>query len=101
MAHQKINSLKIELKVYPGSKKQSIECISFQDNVISLKVHVHAQPENGKANKAIIDLLSDYFSVPKSKIQLQSGATSRNKILFIPEISDKNLEHIPKQLSLC
>ncbi|MCE2992800.1 MAG: DUF167 domain-containing protein [Alphaproteobacteria bacterium] len=101
MEQQTINNLKIQVKVYPGSKKQSIECLSFSGTLISLKSHIHAQPENGKANKALIDLLSDYFSVPKSKIQLHSGATSRNKVLLIAEISDKNLEHIPKQLSLC
>jgi uncharacterized protein YggU (UPF0235/DUF167 family) len=42
-------------------------------------------PENGKANKAVINLLSIYLKIPKSKIKISKGNTSNKKII---EISD-------------
>ncbi|MDZ4322962.1 MAG: DUF167 domain-containing protein [Alphaproteobacteria bacterium] len=48
-----------------------------------LRVKVTAVPEDGKANDALIKLLGAFFKVPKSKISLIRGATSRIKHLEI------------------
>ncbi len=40
-----------------------------------------AVPEDGKANKALIALLSKTVKIPKSSIKFISGETSRKKIL--------------------
>lgn len=45
----------------------------------NLKVKVHAPPVDGKANKELIDFLSEIFDVPKSHIEILSGETSSNK----------------------
>lgn len=50
-----------------------------------LRVKVTAVPESGKANEALIKLLSAFFKVPKSKISVIRGATSRIKHLEIQE----------------
>ena len=34
---------------------------------------VHAPPQQGKANKALIELLANYFSVPKSSVRIVRG----------------------------
>ena len=44
-----------------------------------LKARVRAVPEDGKANAALVALLSDMLAVPKSAIRIASGATSRLK----------------------
>ncbi len=44
-----------------------------------LKARVRAVPEDGKANAALIALLSDVLAVPKSAIHIASGAASRLK----------------------
>ena len=44
-----------------------------------LRVRVTAVPENGKANEALIKLLSKTFHLAKSKIVLIRGETSRVK----------------------
>ena len=44
-----------------------------------LLVKVTAAPDKGKANAAILSLLSASIGVPKSALQLVSGETSRNK----------------------
>lgn len=47
------------------------------------KVYVTVAPEQGKANKKMIELLSGYFKVSKSQIRIIKGEISRNKIVEI------------------
>lgn len=49
----------------------------------TLRVKVAAPPIEGRANKELIKILSDYFSVSKSKISIVSGEKSKNKIVEI------------------
>ncbi|MBI2233838.1 MAG: DUF167 domain-containing protein [Micavibrio aeruginosavorus] len=53
------------------------------DGVPILKVSVTAAPEGGKANDALIKLLSGHYNLPKSAFSLKSGATDRNKVLLV------------------
>ena len=54
-----------------------------------IKLRITAPPVDGKANKHLIKLLSKWFKVPKSTIEIKSGETGRNKHLII---------HNPSQL---
>jgi uncharacterized protein (TIGR00251 family) len=59
-----------------------------------LKAKVRALPENGKANKALVELLARHFGVARSAVHLVSGETARKKILRImgdPEDIGKKL----------
>ena len=49
----------------------------------SYKVWVKAVPENGKANRAVIGVLSEHLNISKSKISMLSGQTSSEKVLEI------------------
>lgn len=54
-----------------------------------LRVKVTAVPEEGKANEALIKLLSKVLHIPQSRISLSRGATSRIKQVEIDgEIED-------------
>lgn len=92
--------LKISLKVIPNARQNEITIEIMEEDRISAKLRISAPPVDGKANKAVIEFLSEYFDVPKSKIELKSGLTSKNK-LFI--IEDSNLSRVNKnlQLKLC
>jgi uncharacterized protein len=48
-----------------------------------LRVAVTAAPEKGKANQAIVAVLSEALGAPKSSIELVSGATSAKKQFLI------------------
>jgi uncharacterized protein len=48
-----------------------------------LRVAVTAAPEKGKANRAIVALLSQKLAVPKSSIELLAGETSTRKRFLI------------------
>jgi len=54
-----------------------------------LKISVTTVPEDGKANKALIKLLSKALKLPKSGIELVAGHTDRNKKLSLPDCADR------------
>jgi hypothetical protein len=45
----------------------------------SLTVYVREQAVDGKANTAVIRVLAEHFGVPKSRVELVSGAAARIK----------------------
>ncbi len=69
--------MKIKVRVVPNSKKAEI----IEGEV--LKVKIRSKPQKGKANKELIEVLSNYFGVPKGKIKIVSGEKSHNKVLEI------------------
>jgi len=71
----------IKVKIIPNSSKNDI---IIEDGVI--KVKVTAQPIENKANKAMIELLSKKFKVPKSNIEIVRGATAKEKTLLIKSV---------------
>jgi uncharacterized protein (TIGR00251 family) len=59
----------------------------------ALRVAVTAAPEKGKANQAIIALLSKTLGVSKSKIELVSGETSPKKRMLVTGVEIDQLRH--------
>ena len=72
-------STRLEIRVQPRSSRD--EVVALEDGKV--RVRVTAAPEGGKANKAVIALLSDVLRVAKSNIVLVKGHTGRDKILVI------------------
>lgn len=65
----------IEVKVKAGAKSRSIE--KMDDGTYKIKTPV--VPEKRRANKAVVEILSKHLDIPKSNIQLISGASSSHK----------------------
>ena len=78
----------LDLKVVPGAKKKRW----VRTDAGELKCYVTAQAVDGKANKAVIDALSDDLKIAKSKIKILTGHTARHKrieiesAISVPEI---------------
>ena len=84
----KQNILTVHIEISPNASKNEI--VPFNDSV---KIKITAQPIENKANKALIEFLSKYFSVPKSKIKITKGLTSKNKTIEFDNITvDKKNE---------
>ena len=49
----------------------------------ALKIRLTTPPVDGKANQALIKLLSKSLNIPRSRIELIQGETSRSKIFRI------------------
>lgn len=75
------NQDEITLKVFvkTGSKTPGVEGVE-EDRV---RIRVRSKPIDGEANSELIEIISEFFKVPKSKIEIVKGATSRNKIIKI------------------
>jgi uncharacterized protein (TIGR00251 family) len=74
----------IDVKVTPkSSKDQIVDCFEQLNGRILLKVKIHGAPKKGEVNENLIDFLSDELNLPKSKLQLVGGLTSRRKTLQI------------------
>lgn len=71
--------MRIYIKVTPRSSKNEVTKISEGE----YKVKITAPPVDGEANKALIEILSDYFKVAKSNIQIAGGKSARTKIVDI------------------
>lgn len=70
----------IEVKIIPNARKNSVE-----EEGSRYKVYVMAPAVDGKANKALIELMADYLDLRKSSISIVRGETSRIKFLKIDD----------------
>lgn len=77
----------LTIKVVPKSGKDEILGVENEE----LKVKVHAVPEKGKANQALIHFFSEFLNFPKSRIVLVSGEKSRHKKLLFKNIEEQDL----------
>ncbi len=71
--------MKIQIITHPNSKNPRIE----KDLLGTIHVYVNQPPLEGKANKAVIEALANYFKVKKRNILLLSGHKSKNKLFEI------------------
>jgi uncharacterized protein (TIGR00251 family) len=70
----------IAVRLTPRSTKNEVSEV-LDDG--SVKIRLTAPPVEGKANAALIDFLSDLLGVPKSKVEIVGGLTSRDKLVSI------------------
>jgi len=76
--------LRLSVRLTPNGGRDAIDGIDTDaDGNAFVKARVSAVPEDGKANKALIALLSKKLRVPKSSVSFLSGETARKKILRI------------------
>lgn len=65
----------IQILVKPNSKKEEVQ--KNMDGIY--KVSVKAPPQEGKANEAVVKILSEYFDVPRSQINIVRGLKGKKK----------------------
>jgi len=70
----------VKIKVVPNARKN--EVLGEEGR---LKVYVTSPPAGGKANKAVVELLAEFFGRKKGDIKIIKGEKSREKIVEIVE----------------
>ena len=76
--------ISIALRVTPRGACDDIDGIETLANGRSVvKVRVRAIAEGGEANRAVTELLAKALGVPKAKVRVLSGATSRLKQIAV------------------
>ncbi|CAN7305340.1 DUF167 family protein [Devosia sp. LjRoot16] len=83
------DGIRLHLRVTPNAGLDRIDGFETRDDGATvLRVRVKAVPDKGKANAAVIGLLSKMLGVPKSAVTLIAGDTTRLKTLHIAGDSD-------------
>ena len=69
----------LSVRIHPGARKNAVTGI----HDAALKISLTTPPVDGRANEALIAFLADRLQIPKARIALLSGQTSRSKSLRI------------------
>ena len=69
--------MRISVKVKANSKEERVEKVSDKEYVLRVK----APAKEGRANEAVVELLSEYLDIPKSRLIIVRGHASKNKII--------------------
>jgi len=75
----------LEVEVQPSAKRQGI--VGFNEWRGRLTVAVRAEAQKGKANNAVLHVLSTSLNIPKSQLRIVGGMTSRSKKIRIEKVS--------------
>jgi uncharacterized protein (TIGR00251 family) len=79
--------LLLPVRAQPGARKPGV----CGEQAGALKVAVSAAPQDGKANKALIELLRKALGLKRSQVELVSGQTSRDKRFVIRGLTANDL----------
>ena len=69
----------LSVRVHPGAKRNAIAGIYAG----ALKVSITAPATDGRANDALIAFIAERLEVPRARVSLIAGPTSRSKTLRI------------------
>ena len=80
----------IALEVTTGAKNDFFPA-GYNEWRKTIGCHVTAPAVEGKANRAVITLVSEKLAVPATTVSIQSGATSSQKRVLVTGIDKKDL----------
>ena len=78
----------LPVRAQPGARKAGVQ----GEQAGALKAAVTAPADQGRANKALTDLLRKVLGVKRSQIELLAGATSRDKRFLVRGLSLAELQ---------
>jgi hypothetical protein len=78
-AHDVSDGCTLSVRVHPGARKNGIT----GTHAGAVKIALTTPPTDGRANEALIGLLAELLRLPRARITLLTGATSRTKLLRI------------------
>jgi len=71
--------LRVVVHVKPGARQRKLVKLSDSEYL----AWVVSPPRRGRANKELIELISEELRIPRSKIRIIRGQSSRTKVLEI------------------
>jgi hypothetical protein len=69
----------LSVRVHPGARKNGVTGVHAE----AVKIALTTPPVDGKANEALIAFLAEALRLPRARIALVAGLTSRAKTLRI------------------
>ncbi|HSV16665.1 MAG TPA: DUF167 domain-containing protein [Tepidisphaeraceae bacterium] len=78
----------LPVRVHPGAKRNAVT--GTHDG--AMKISLTTPPTDGRANEALIAFVAERLNLPRSRIALVSGQTSRSKVLRITGLNAAEVE---------
>jgi uncharacterized protein (TIGR00251 family) len=78
----------LAVRIHPGARKNAVTGLHAD----AAKIALTAPPVDGKANEALIAFLAETLRLPRARIAIVSGITSRAKLLRIAGKSAAEVE---------
>lgn len=82
--------MRLSVHVIPRSGKNALEWVPGEP--ATLKARLTAAPVDGAANAALVALLAERLKVPRRAVTIVRGATSRQKIIDIADITEAEVQ---------
>jgi uncharacterized protein (TIGR00251 family) len=78
----------LSLRIHPGAKRNAVLTLHGD----ALKIALNSPPVDGKANEALIAFIAERLSLPRARVALVAGTTSRSKVLRVTGKSAAEVE---------
>ena len=78
----------LAVRAQPGARRAGVQ----GEQAGALKIAVTAPPEDGRANRALLEELRKYLGLKRSQVELVGGATSRDKRFLIRGLTRAELQ---------
>jgi uncharacterized protein (TIGR00251 family) len=76
--------ISVAVRVTPRSGRDEVDGLeTLADGRTVLRVRVRALADGGEANRAVIELTAKALGVPRAKVRIRSGMTSRLKHIAV------------------
>lgn len=82
------DGLILPVRAQPGAKRNAV----VGEHNGALKVAVTAPAQDGRANEALVEVLSKALGVKRSQVSLLSGATGREKRFLVRGVRREELQ---------
>ena len=69
----------LSVRVHPGARKNAVSGV--HDGAV--KISLTTPPVDGRANEALIAFVAEVLGIPRARVSLVAGATSRAKVLRV------------------
>ena len=79
---------RISVRIQPGASRN--EAVGETGGV--WRIRVAAPPREGKANRELIEFLSDKLGIAKSRINIVRGENARDKVMSISGLSEEDVK---------
>ncbi|MCC7303198.1 MAG: DUF167 domain-containing protein [Bacteroidia bacterium] len=81
--------MRLTVHAKPGARKNEVEYL--EDG--SVRVWLRSGPVDGKANKELIEYLSQILGTPKRNVRIHTGSAGRYKLMDI-DLEEKEVKEI-------
>ncbi len=81
---------RIQVKVHPRARRSAVAG-KLGD---AWKLDLAAPPVEGKANEECIRFLAELAGIPRSRVEIVSGASSRLKVVHLEGVDQADLERL-------